>query len=128
MAAPTLTISPEQRMNDLGRDIVAAACLRGQFALPSGAMRSYAIDPGLLTTRPVVLRRLADALSPMIPPETDRLAAASPEAVPLVTAVSLRFGLPSLYVRDQGRDRLGWRLRGRGLRRRADSRDRDGHE
>jgi orotate phosphoribosyltransferase len=107
MATPTLTISPEQRITELGQDVVAAACLRGRFTHRSGAVRPYSIDAGLLTTRPTLLRQLADALSLVIPANTDRLVAVSPESVPLVTAVSLQIGLSCLFARDRGREQAG---------------------
>ena len=47
----------------LGRDLVAAAVLRGDFLLRSGARSSYYIDKYLFTTRPDLLRRIAEELA-----------------------------------------------------------------
>ena len=101
MATPTLKLSAERRLTELGEDIVAAAYLKGRFVLRSGAVSSYYFDKYMLTTRPAILRRIAEALAAMVPPDTDRLAGPELGAVPLATAVSLELGLPCLFVRKQ---------------------------
>src|SRR5919201_2333417 len=83
----------------LGRDLVAAAVLRGDFLLRSGARSSHYIDKYLFTTEPALLQRLARALSSRLPDGVQRLAGPVLGAVPMVTAVSLQTGLPSLIVR-----------------------------
>src|SRR5579859_1161042 len=83
----------------LGRDLVTAAVLRGSFQLRSGAHSSYYIDKYLFTTRPELLRRIAAELAARLPADVQRLAGPVLGAVPLVTAVSLHTGLPSLIVR-----------------------------
>src|SRR5687768_11762767 len=84
---------------ELGRDLVAAAVLRGSFVLRSGATSSYYIDKYLFTTRPELLRQLAVELAAELPEDVDRLAGPVLGAVPLVTAVALQTGLPSVIVR-----------------------------
>lgn len=84
---------------ELGRDLVATAVLRGTFVLRSGATSNYYIDKYLFTTQPELLRRLARELAALLPPGATRLAGPVLGAVPLVTAVSLETGLPSLIVR-----------------------------
>jgi orotate phosphoribosyltransferase len=87
-------------MNEqLGRDLVATAVLRGNFVLRSGATSSYYIDKYLFTTQPDLLRRLALALAPLVPSEVQRLAGPVLGAVPLVTALALEMNLPTLIVR-----------------------------
>jgi orotate phosphoribosyltransferase len=83
----------------LGRDLVAAAVLRGDFRLRSGARSSYYIDKYLFTTRPDLLRRIAAELAGCLPEGVQRLAGPVLGAVPLVTALSLHTGLPSVIVR-----------------------------
>jgi orotate phosphoribosyltransferase len=53
----------------------------------------------LFTTRPDILRRLADELAGRLPAEVQRLAGPVLGAIPLVTAVSLATKLPMLIVR-----------------------------
>jgi orotate phosphoribosyltransferase len=89
----------------LGRDLVDAAVLRGSFRLRSGATSSYYIDKYLFTTRPDLLRRLARALREFVPPGAQRLAGPVLGAVPLVTALALETDLPTLIVRtDKPKD------------------------
>src|SRR5438876_2295227 len=83
----------------LGRDLVAAAVLRGDFLLRSGARSSYYIDKYLFTTQPDVLRRLAAELAARLPAGVQRLAGPVLGAVPLVTALSLATQVPMLIVR-----------------------------
>src|SRR6202171_1373350 len=83
----------------LGRDIVAAAVLRGSFLLRSGAQSSYYIDKYLFTTRPDLLERIALELSGRMPAGVQRVAGPVLGAIPLVTALSLATRLPMLIVR-----------------------------
>jgi orotate phosphoribosyltransferase len=73
--------------------------LRGDFLLRSGTRSNYYIDKYLFTTRPDLLRRLADELVTRLPSGVQRLAGPVLGAVPLVTAVSLATGLPMVIVR-----------------------------
>jgi orotate phosphoribosyltransferase len=83
----------------LGRDLVSAAVLRGNFLLRSGARSSYYIDKYLFTTRPDLLRRIADELLTHVPAGAQRVAGPVLGAIPLVTALSLATQLPMLIVR-----------------------------
>jgi orotate phosphoribosyltransferase len=73
--------------------------LRGDFLLRSGARSSYYIDKYLFTTEPALLQRLARELAARLPDGVQRLAGPVLGAVPLVTAISLQTGLPSVIVR-----------------------------
>ncbi|MCA1645775.1 MAG: orotate phosphoribosyltransferase [Chloroflexi bacterium] len=89
----------------LGRDLVAAAVLRGDFLLRSGARSSYYIDKYLFTTRPELLRRIAAELTQRLPAGVQRVAGPVLGAIPLVTALSLATHLPMLIVRvEQAKD------------------------
>lgn len=88
----------------LGRDLVAAAVLRGDFLLRSGQRSSYYIDKYLFTTRPSLLRRIAVGLLGLVPSGVDRLAAPGFGALQLVTAMSLESGLLTLVVRTDQKE------------------------
>lgn len=89
----------------LAADLLAAAVLRGHFVLRSGATSDYYIDKYRLTTEPSLLARITDALFPLLPEGVERIAGTALGAVPLATALSLRTGLPSLFVRvDAAKD------------------------
>jgi len=83
----------------LGRDLAAAAILRGSFLLRSGARSSYYIDKYLFTTRPDLLARITQEFVARLPGATQRLAGPVLGAIPLVTALSLATHLPMLIVR-----------------------------
>jgi orotate phosphoribosyltransferase len=90
---------------ELGRDLVAAALLRGTFLLRSGAQSNYYLDKYLFTTQPGLLRRIASEMASRLPDGVQRLAGPVLGAVPLVTALSLQTDLPSLIVRvDRPKD------------------------
>ncbi len=88
----------------LGRELVEAAVLRGDFLLRSGARSSYYIDKYLFTTRPELLRRLATELATRIPAGVDRIAGTVLGAIPLATALSLECGLPMVMIRGEKKD------------------------
>jgi orotate phosphoribosyltransferase len=89
----------DQRRSELGFDIVAAAYLRGDFMLSSGAPSTYYFDKYLFETKPTILRRLASLLAPMVPSGVDRLAGPELSAVPVTVALALETGLPYVITR-----------------------------
>jgi orotate phosphoribosyltransferase len=97
-----LGLSREQRLDELGRDLVNAACLHGEFVLSSGVESTVYFDKYLFETKPGVLRRTANLLAELVPPEADRLAGCELGGVPLATAVALETGLPFLILRKPG--------------------------
>lgn len=88
----------------LARDLVAAAFLRGDFVLSSGAHSSFYIDKYLFETKPDILRRIAEQMEPMLPGGCDRLAGTELGAVALAAALSLRTGLPFVIPRKTTKD------------------------
>jgi orotate phosphoribosyltransferase len=85
----------------LGRDLVAASYLKGDFVLRSGRRSNRYFDKFLFETDPELLRRLGRQLAGLVPPETQRLAAPELGAVLLGGAVSMETGLPLLLVRKE---------------------------
>jgi orotate phosphoribosyltransferase len=88
----------------LRADVLNAAVLRGSFTLRSGRTSTYYVDKYRFQVRPVLLRRVAEALGRLVPPGTDRLAGVELGAVPLVTAVALQIDLPFVIVRKGAKD------------------------
>jgi orotate phosphoribosyltransferase len=91
---------PERRKRELARDIVAAACVHGDFVYASGVRSNVYFDKYLFVTRPTILRRLASILAESIAPRVDRLAGAGFGAAALVAALALETGLPFVVVRE----------------------------
>lgn len=100
MRQTTIALAPDQRLLELGRDIVHAAYLRGDFVLSSGVHSSYYFDKYLFVTRPAILRRVASFLGELVPTTADRLAGPGPGGVALAGAVSLEIGLPFVITPD----------------------------
>jgi dihydroorotate dehydrogenase (NAD+) catalytic subunit len=98
--APAEAGSPD----GLAKALAEAALLRGAFQLRSGGTSDYYIDKYQFGTRPVLLRRVAEALAAELPEGTEYVAGTALGAVPLAVAVSLARGLPSVLVRPEGRD------------------------
>lgn len=99
-----IEVDADTRKAQLGRDLVRASYLMGDFILRSGRHSHYYFDKYLFETKPHLLRQLARFLADMIAPGTDRLAGPELGAVPLVTALALETGLPFVIVKKQVKD------------------------
>ena len=88
-------------LRELGRELVKASYLKGDFILRSGKRSNRYFDKFLFETDPAVLRRLGKHLAGLVPPETQRLAAPELGAVLLGGAVSMESGLPLVLVRKE---------------------------
>jgi len=93
------TRTPE--VEELGRDIVKASYLKGDFVLRSGKHSNRYFDKFLFETDPALLRRLGKHLAELVPADTELLAAPELGAVLLGGAVSMQTGLPLLLVRKE---------------------------
>jgi orotate phosphoribosyltransferase len=85
----------------LGRELVAASYLKGDFVLRSGKRSNRYFDKFLFETEPALLRRLGKHLAALVPVDTQRLAAPELGAVLLGGAVSMETGLPLVLVRKE---------------------------
>jgi orotate phosphoribosyltransferase len=85
----------------LGRELVAASYLKGDFVLRSGKRSNRYFDKFLFETDPALLRRLGHHLAQLVPADTQRLAAPELGAVLLGGAVSMEMGLPLVLVRKE---------------------------
>jgi orotate phosphoribosyltransferase len=81
-------------------DRVAARCrLSGEFRLRSGQLATTYFDKYLFESDPVLLGAIASELEQCIPAGTEVLAGLELGGVPVATALSLRSGLPAVFVR-----------------------------
>jgi len=88
--------------NDAGlaRDIFNRSHLTGEFTLRSGVVAHEYFDKYLFESDPVLLRRIAEALAPMVPAHgVDALAGLETGGIPIATVLSQLTGLPTLFVR-----------------------------
>jgi orotate phosphoribosyltransferase len=89
------------KLRDLGRDLVKASYLKGDFVLRSGRRSNRYFDKFLFETQPALLKRIGKQLADLVPKETLRLAAPELGAVLLGGAVSMETGLPLVIVRKE---------------------------
>ncbi|MDQ2846105.1 MAG: orotate phosphoribosyltransferase [Actinomycetota bacterium] len=87
----------------LARDINAACRLEGNFLLRSGQTSREYFDKYLFESQPALLRRVAEAMIPLLPADTDLLGGLELGGVPIATVVSSLTGLPALFVRKQAK-------------------------
>src|SRR5439155_1681473 len=91
-------------LGELGREIVKAAYLKGEFILRSGKKSDRYFDKFLFETDPALLRRLGRHLAELVPADTQLLAAPELGAVLLGGAVSMQMGLPLVLVRKEPKE------------------------
>ncbi|MGH9032631.1 MAG: orotate phosphoribosyltransferase, partial [Acidimicrobiia bacterium] len=88
---------------ELARTIYDRTHLTGEFTLRSGATSTEYFDKYLFESDPVLLRAIAEALAPMVPPGTEALAGLELGGVPLATSLSQVTGVPALFVRKEAK-------------------------
>lgn len=94
----------------LGRSLLKAAYLEGDFVLRSGKRSKYYLDKYLFETEPQVLRGVVQGMAGMIRDRLangagyERLAAPELGGVVLGAGLSLELGLPLLLVRKATKD------------------------
>ncbi|MGN6741971.1 MAG: orotate phosphoribosyltransferase [Amnibacterium sp.] len=90
-------------MVHLARDIDARCRLHGSFTLRSGQVSEEYFDKYLFEADPGLLLRVAQAMAPLIPSETELLGGLELGGVPIATMLSSLTGLPALFVRKQAK-------------------------
>ena len=88
---------------ELGRKLVEAALLKGDFTLRSGRKSRYYFDKYRFETSPGLLRAVAAELAGMLPEDVDRLAGPALGGVALAAAVALATDVPFIIVRKAGK-------------------------
>lgn len=95
----------------LAKALADVCVLRGTFTLRSGRTSSVYLDKYLFSTRPELLKPLAEMFAERIRviAETTgrtpaRLAGAELGGIPLVTAASMATGLPCIFIRNSRKD------------------------
>lgn len=89
---------------ELAAAIFRAAYLQGQFRLRSGQTSTEYFDKYRFEADPRLLSAIADQMQALIPPGTEVLAGLEMGGVPVATALSLRTGLPALFVRKKAKE------------------------
>ncbi|SDD20314.1 orotate phosphoribosyltransferase [Glycomyces harbinensis] len=90
--------------SELARDIFNRSHLTGEFRLRSGVIAHEYFDKYLFESDPVLLRRIAEALAPLVPAHgVDSLAGLETGGIPIATILSQLTGLPTLFVRKEAK-------------------------
>ncbi len=90
--------------SSLAARIARVSRLHGEFLLRSGVVVSEYFDKYRFESDPLLLAEIADSLARLIPERVDALAGLELGGVPLSTALSLRTGLPAVFVRKQAKE------------------------
>ncbi len=88
---------------DLAARIYAASHLTGSFTLRSGVVSDEYFDKYMFESDPDLLRAVAAACVPLVPPGMDALAGLELGGVPLATMMSQLGGLPTRFVRKEAK-------------------------
>lgn len=87
----------------IGKQILDAAYLEGDFTLRSGRKSKYYLDKYLFETKPEILRAVAELFAEHVTDEIDRIVGPELGAVALAAAVSLKTGKPFVIARKAGK-------------------------
>jgi orotate phosphoribosyltransferase len=95
-------------LTDAGRAALAdrvnaIARLTGTFTLRSGQIATEYFDKYRFEAQPALLADVAEAMAALLPPDTEVLAGLELGGVPIATAISLRTGLPVVFVRKEAK-------------------------
>ena len=88
---------------ELARQIFKTAYLTGTFKLRSGTTSHEYFDKYRFESDPRLLAAIADQLAPLIPQGTEVLAGLELGGVPIATALSLKTGIPAVFVRKEAK-------------------------
>ena len=91
-------------MADLADRVQQAALLYGTFTLRSGITTDHYFDKYRFEADPRLLRDVAEAMIPLLPPDTDALAGLELGGVPLATMVSQISGRPVRFIRKKAKE------------------------
>ena len=85
--------------SDLGKAIYDISNIKGKFTLRSGQVATEYFDKYLFEADPVILAEIAVHMIDILPQKFDQLAGLEMGGIPIATAISLKSGRPSLFVR-----------------------------
>ena len=89
---------------ELARAVYDICYLTGNFKLRSGAVSHEYFDKYRFESQPHLLASIAEHLALFVPKDTDALAGLEMGGIPIATALSLRTGLPVVFVRKKSKD------------------------
>ncbi|HEX8970048.1 orotate phosphoribosyltransferase [Oryzihumus sp.] len=94
---------PADALTELAREVDARCRLTGEFTLRSGAVSQEYFDKYRFEADPLLLRRVAEAMVPLLPTDAQVLGGLELGGVPIATVLSSLTGLPLGLVRKQAK-------------------------
>ncbi|WP_199618682.1 orotate phosphoribosyltransferase [Paenibacillus alkalitolerans] len=88
----------------LANEIYKTSHLAGRFTLRSGKVSNEYFDKYLFESNPTLLSEIAEHLSKLIPQGTEILAGLEMGGIPIATALSLKTGIPVVFVRKKAKE------------------------
>ena len=88
-------------MQTLPARIRRSARVSGHFVLRSGVVSDTYFDKYQFESDPHLLRAIAQAMAPLVPPGTEVLAGLEMGGIPIVTVLSQVTGLPAAFIRKE---------------------------
>lgn len=89
---------------DLGKKIYDVAHITGEFLLRSGTISNEYFDKYKFESLPEILDPIAEHMKELIPEGTEILAGLEMGGIPLSSAISLKSGKPSIFVRKKAKE------------------------
>ena len=89
---------------NLAQSIKTVSELKGQFTLRSGMVSNTYFDKYQFESDPKLLKQIAEAMSILIPSNTDILCGLEMGGIPIVTMLSQISGLPSAFIRKAAKN------------------------
>lgn len=89
---------------ELAARIYNISHLTGSFTLRSGQVSSEYFDKYLFESEPVLLADIASEMAKLIPEGTEILAGLEMGGIPIATALSLKTGIPAVFVRKTAKE------------------------
>lgn len=89
---------------ELAKSIYEIAHLKGEFLLRSGKTSNEYFDKYRFESNPKILEAIADQMTPLIPEDTEILAALEMGGIPIATMLSQKTGIPVCFVRKSAKE------------------------
>ena len=89
---------------EVAKWIYSVAHITGEFKLRSGQISNEYFDKYLFESKPELLLEIATIMEPLIPAETEIIAGLEMGGIPVVTALSLKSGIESAFVRKKAKE------------------------
>ena len=89
---------------ELAREVYNVSHLEGSFKLRSGQISNEYFDKYLFESSPELLAEIAEQMLELIPEGTEVLAGLEMGGISIVTALSLKTGIPAVFVRKKAKE------------------------